>query len=455
MQYGGGDDDDDGEEKEKELELLPQVQLFVGFVSRFFYKKQSVSKLIRGVMKNLDRSRFYVVAFTIMTKSDDEKRALRDDADEVVELPMDLHASRQAIRQWSLDVLIYPELGMDPVSYFLAFGRIAPVQVAWWGHPDTTGIPSIDYFVSTDVEIAGADAHYSEKLFRLKGLGTHFTRPASPECSVDICAARLRARLRCRGAEAVLPHTQGSFSALQPIQPRVYLCVQSLFKLLPRFDHAITAILRRDPHALIVLVEPQKRAAAMLKLLRERLRSALIDAGLGREVRLSEEHFGKTLCEDEGEEAFSSTAAVPPLGRVLFLPRLQADVLLEVMKGASIVLDSFPFGGGVTSLQTLAVGTPIVTMPSDMLAGRLTLAMYRRMNLSSEDTGAGPVQTSVEGYVDAAIRIASTSVGTQLRRSIEAKSSVLFDDPTAVKEWENFLFNVTLNRLRAAFPKSK
>ena len=82
-----------------ELELLPQVQLFVGFISRFFYKRQSVSKLVRGVMKGLDRSRFYVVAFTIMSKSEDEKRALREDADEVVELPMDLHASRQAIRQ--------------------------------------------------------------------------------------------------------------------------------------------------------------------------------------------------------------------------------------------------------------------------------------------------------------------------------------------------------------------
>ena len=81
------------------LELLPQVQIFVGFISRFFYKRQSVSKLVRGVMKGLDRSRFYVVAFTIMTKSEDEKRALREDADEVVELPMDLHASRQAIRQ--------------------------------------------------------------------------------------------------------------------------------------------------------------------------------------------------------------------------------------------------------------------------------------------------------------------------------------------------------------------
>ena len=73
-------------------------------------------------------------------------------------------------------------------------------------------------------------------------------------------------------------------------------------------------------------------------------------------------------------------------------------MLLEVMKGASVVLDSFPFGGGVTSLQTFAVGTPIVTMPSDMLAGRLTLAMYRSMGMESN---SGVVASSIEGYVDA------------------------------------------------------
>ena len=145
-----------------------------------------------------------------------------------------------------------------------------------------------------------------------------------------------------------------------------------------------------------------------------------------------------------------AAAAAPPIGRVLFLPRMQTEVLLEVMKGASVVLDSFPFGGGVTSLQTFAVGTPIVTMPSDMLAGRLTLAMYRSMGMESN---SGVVASSIEGYVDAAIRIASTSVGGRMRREIEARSGVLFEDGDAVKEWEDMLCNVTLTRLRNAFPR--
>lgn len=78
---------------------------------------------------------------------------LRLVADEVVPLPQDLVSCRERIQAWSLDVLVYPEIGMDPVAFFLAFARLAPVQAVWWGHPDTTGIPTIDYFISSDVEV--------------------------------------------------------------------------------------------------------------------------------------------------------------------------------------------------------------------------------------------------------------------------------------------------------------
>lgn len=58
---------------------------------------------------------------------------LRLIADEVVPLPQDLQSCRERIQAWSLDVLVYPELGMDPVAFFLAFARLAPVQVCSQG----------------------------------------------------------------------------------------------------------------------------------------------------------------------------------------------------------------------------------------------------------------------------------------------------------------------------------
>ena len=75
---------------------------------------------------------------------------------------------------------------MDPLTYVLAFGRIAPVQVAWWGHPDTSGISTIDYFVTSDTDAADAHLHHSEQLVRFSTLGTYFRMPeeAKPTAAV-------------------------------------------------------------------------------------------------------------------------------------------------------------------------------------------------------------------------------------------------------------------------------
>ena len=53
----------------------------------------------------------------------------------------------QIISDLKLHVLFYPDIGMEPFTYFLSFSRLAPVQAVTHGHPCTTGVPEIDYFV--------------------------------------------------------------------------------------------------------------------------------------------------------------------------------------------------------------------------------------------------------------------------------------------------------------------
>ncbi len=86
-----------------------------------------------------------------------------------------------AIRADALDALVYPELGMDATTFALAALRLAPVQCAAWGHPVTTGHATIDaYFSCGAMEPADADAHYTERLIPLPGIGTDYARPAIP-----------------------------------------------------------------------------------------------------------------------------------------------------------------------------------------------------------------------------------------------------------------------------------
>ncbi len=71
------------------------------------------------------------------------------------------------IRAASLDVLVFLDAGLDPRNSALASLRLAPKQVACYGHPVTTGFDTVDYFLSGELlETDTSDAHYREKLIR-------------------------------------------------------------------------------------------------------------------------------------------------------------------------------------------------------------------------------------------------------------------------------------------------
>ncbi len=70
---------------------------------------------------------------------------------------------------------------MDPFTYTLALSRLAPVQCVTWGHPSTTGLETIDYYLSSELfETEDADQYYTEKLVRLKTIPAYSYRPTPP-----------------------------------------------------------------------------------------------------------------------------------------------------------------------------------------------------------------------------------------------------------------------------------
>ena len=108
-----------------------------------------------GSSANLSRAHFAVTLLRFPGPDDALAHALAQSADRVVTLPRNLDLARRQIADQELDVLYYADIGMDPLTYFLAFARLAPVQCVTWGHPVTTGIPTIDYFLSSTRPGAG------------------------------------------------------------------------------------------------------------------------------------------------------------------------------------------------------------------------------------------------------------------------------------------------------------
>jgi predicted O-linked N-acetylglucosamine transferase (SPINDLY family) len=293
----------------------------VGFLSAYF-NSHTIGKLVRGLIANLSRDEFRVVVLSLGPQSDDEvARFIREHADEHLLLPMHLPRARQGVAGARLDILFFCELGMDPTTYTLAYSRLAPVQCVTWGHPSTTGMETMDYFVSSDaMETAAAQEHYTEKLVRLKSLTFHYYRP-----------------------QPSLP-PQGRDDFGLPAG-HLYVCPQSIYKFHPEFDPILAEILRRDPRGQLILIRWAYPQAD--DLLRQRFATSMPDV----------------------------------LERIHFIRRLQQPEFLNLLAVSDVLLDPIHFGGGWTGCEGIALGTPIVTMPGQFLRGRITPAMYRRIGV--------------------------------------------------------------------------
>ncbi len=219
-----------------------------------------------------------------------------------------------------LDVMIFPDVGMDCQQQVFAAWRLARVQVALYGHPITTGLPQIDVFFSAAaLEPEHAQNDYSERLVLLPELGAALTAPQ--------CVAK-------RG-----DHGDGA-------QAAKLLCVQSLAKLTPEFDLAVVEILAHS-NATLMFIDRQPSLTARYLA---RLRKVLTAHGVGFE-------------------------------RVELKPACAYSDFMQLLADADLVLDSPWFSGGITSIDTLSVGTPILTWESQFARGRQTRAMLHMLGL--------------------------------------------------------------------------
>lgn len=360
-------------------------KLRVGFLSQHF-RNHTIGSFMAGLIARLPRDKFHVSVFSHVPHQDQMGQFIQEKCDNyVVTSKLTAHAIER-IEQQQLDVLFYADIGMDPFTYSLACSRLAPVQCVTWGHPITTGLQTIDYFISSELlESPEADDQYTEQLVRLATLPTYYYKPRS--------SSALKSR-----EHFGLSHAD-----------HVYLCPQSLFKLHPEFDEVLAEILGRDPQALIVLIEGIHQS--WTDRIQARLR--------------------QSLPEDAR--------------RVRFLPRLEHDDFLSLMAAADVMLDPLHFGGGNTSYQALALGTPIVTLPSPFLRGRVTTALYRRIGVTD------CVAETREQYVNSAVRLAGDA---EFRRDVHnrilAASEVLFEDQDALGQLAVFLEQAVSRLSRAA-----
>jgi protein O-GlcNAc transferase len=347
----------------------------IGFISKYLMN-HSIGKTSRGIIEFLSRDTFEVIVFFLSTPDDEISLHIQQCADQSFVLPNNLAAAQAMVAEQELDILFYQDTGMDILTFFLAFARLAPVQCTSFGHPETTGIPTLDYYISTDMwEPQDSEAHYSEKLVRLKNVASvaYYYRPDVPSSLTPRSAYGLNQ------------------------EAHVYLCPQALFKFHPDFDDILSGILRRDDQGLLVLIRSSHDH--WVELLEQRLQQSMPDV----------------------------------MDRVLFIPQQQGADYMSLLAAADVILDTIHFCGFNTTLEGFAMGTPIVTLPGEFMRSRHTMSFYNKMGITDCIVG------NPEQYVDIAVRLGTDpEFRDQVSSKILDKQVILWEDAEVIREFERF-----------------
>lgn len=348
----------------------------VGFISQFLVG-HTIGKLFQGLIRELDRQRFEVTVVHVPgAKLDAISDEIARSVDHVIVLEGGLVEQQRVLAEAGFDVLFYPDIGMSPATDFLAYARVAPVQAVGWGHPETTGIDTVDYFISSElIEPEGAAEEYSETLIQLPRLPCFYEPFLAPE--------NLLSR-----QELGLPE-----------EGALYGCPQSLFKIHPDFDSVLAEIASADPSGHIVFLESE--VGEWRELLRERWRRSYPDL----------------------------------VDRVLFLPRQRLGRFMMLMAHFDVLLDPVYFGSGNTLYEAMVYGTPIVTMPGEFMRGRVVSGAYRQMGIEDPE-----LVVSRGSYARAAVALGQDPFRRrQLREQLRLAAGQLFKDHLAVAEFGEFL----------------
>jgi len=300
----------------------PNRRLRIGYVSSHF-RYQAATYAFGGVILCRDRERFEIVCYSDTRTEDEVTARLKASADtwhDTASLSDDELA--ELIRSDRIDILV-DCVGHMRGNRLLVFARKpAPIQVTAWGEPTGTGLKTMDYLLADRVLVPEADrALLAERVFDLPNFLGYWMPLALPEPGPLPASANGHI-------------TFGSFNRYLKVQDPVLRTWAAMLRSLPdsrlilKWDHSFGNV---DPRSHLDVVLREEGIAAERVTL------------LGRTGRLT--HYETYRCVD-------------------------------------IALDPFPHGGGMTTLDALWMGVPVVTWPGATISSRLAAASLTSLNLT-------------------------------------------------------------------------
>lgn len=353
----------------------------------------SMSHWALGWLKHHDRSQFEIYCYNTGSASDHRTERFKALSDVYRYIPNNLQAVGEQILADDLHILVFLAIGTDKPTEMTACLRLAPVQCSAWGHPVTSGIPTIDYYLSGALsEPENAQEHYTEQLIRLPNLGISYPQPVIP------APTKTRANFGIE-AEAVL-----------------YISCQMLIKYLPQHDCLFTAIAQRVPQAKIVFIvrstATRRSSQNLVRQFRQRLQQAFVAVGLNSD----------DYC--------------------VFLPAQNWQDYTSLLLDADAFLDTPGFSGGHTTFDAIACNLPVVSHAGEFMRGRQSYGMLTMMGITAT------IAHDEAEYVEIAVRLGLEPEWRQaIAQQMSDRQQHLFDDTACVKGLEQFYQQAVATKL--------
>ena len=374
---------------------LKKTKKRICFITDSFATDSSVLRDRIGIIGKLDRTRFdvYIAGFAPV----EAYRGILADVfikkykSVYIHLGTTLEGARRKLEALDLDIIIYPDLGMKVLPTLLAYSRLAMVQITTWGHSETSGIDTIDYYVSSkwfESSSSLAQEGYTEKLVLFKTLGTFYFSPN--QIFIDNNTVLAKPYKLKTAAELGFPEGV-----------HLYCCMQTFYKMSPEFESALARILQLDRDGIILLSNGFPYCHSHLARLKRVIGQENMDAG-----------------------------------RIRWIPAVDKPAFLNLVAISDVVLDPFPFGGCNTTFEAFDYNIPVITWPSTQLHGRFTYGLYGKMDMADCEC----IVSNGEEYAQIAARVAMNSrLRHKIQRAIETGKSRIFQERESVDEWNMWL----------------
>ena len=361
-------------------EHKPTGRIRVGIVSRFFCNHSNWKMPIKGWLTNLNKDEFELYGYYTGMENDDYTEQARGIFDHFFEGTVSVDALCSTIRKDNLHMLIYPEIGMDQLTMKLASLRLAPIQCSSWGHPETSGLSTIDYFLSSELmEPDNASKNYSERLVKLNNLSIYY-EPLK-----------------------VIPATKDCKDYGIKDNFVVYFCAQSLFKYLPEHDHVFADIASRVDDCQFIFIRDANGENINNQFI-TRLKKAFTDQGLDYERH------------------------------VVLIPKMDSAQYKQMNLLADIFLDSIGWSGCNSTIEAIECGLPLITLPGNLMRSRHSYAFLTMMEVTET------IAENETEYINIAVKLADDRLyRAEISDKINKNKRKLYNDMECITSLERFI----------------